>query len=53
MLQNMAVSLLRHEIIKTTLPKARNSRRVAEPLITWRRTTCTPAPHRLQPPARP
>jgi large subunit ribosomal protein L17 len=34
MLQNMAVSLLRHEIIKTTLPKAKELRRVAEPLIT-------------------
>lgn len=34
MLQNMAVALLRHEIIKTTLPKAKELRRVAEPLIT-------------------
>jgi large subunit ribosomal protein L17 len=34
MLQNMAVSLLRHEIIKTTVPKAKELRRVAEPLIT-------------------
>lgn len=34
MLQNMAVSLLRHETIKTTLPKAKELRRVAEPLIT-------------------
>jgi large subunit ribosomal protein L17 len=34
MFQNMAVSLLRHEIIKTTLPKAKELRRVAEPLIT-------------------
>lgn len=34
MLKNMAVSLLRHEIIKTTVPKAKELRRVAEPLIT-------------------
>lgn len=34
MLRNMATSLLRHGIIKTTLPKAKELRRVAEPLIT-------------------
>lgn len=34
MLRNMAVSLLQHEAIKTTLPKAKELRRVAEPLIT-------------------
>ena len=34
MLRNMANSLLRHEEIKTTLPKAKELRRVAEPLIT-------------------
>jgi large subunit ribosomal protein L17 len=34
MLKNMAVSLLRHEIIMTTVPKAKELRRVAEPLIT-------------------
>ena len=34
MLRNMATSLLRHEIIKTTLPKAKELRRVVEPLIT-------------------
>lgn len=34
MLQNMAVSLLKHELIKTTLPKAKELRRVVEPLIT-------------------
>ena len=34
MLRNMTVSLLRHEAIKTTLPKAKELRRVAEPLIT-------------------
>lgn len=31
---NMAASLFEHEIIKTTLPKAKELRRVAEPLIT-------------------
>ena len=34
MLRNMAVSLFEHEQIKTTLPKAKELRRVAEPLIT-------------------
>ncbi|MCP8464160.1 50S ribosomal protein L17 [Pseudomonas sp. ZM23] len=34
MFQNMAVSLFEHELIKTTLPKAKELRRVAEPLIT-------------------
>jgi large subunit ribosomal protein L17 len=34
MFRNMAVSLFRHELIKTTLPKAKELRRVAEPLIT-------------------
>lgn len=34
MFKNMAVSLLRHEIIRTTLPKAKELRRVVEPLIT-------------------
>jgi len=38
MLRNMATSLLRHEIIKTTLPKAKELRRVAEPLITLGKT---------------
>ena len=32
--KSMATALLRHEIIKTTLPKAKELRRVAEPLIT-------------------
>lgn len=32
--KSMAASLLRHEIIKTTLPKAKELRRIAEPLIT-------------------
>lgn len=34
MFQNMANSLFKHELIKTTLPKAKELRRVAEPLIT-------------------
>ena len=34
MLRNMTVSLFKHEAIKTTLPKAKELRRVAEPLIT-------------------
>ena len=34
MLRNMMVSLLRHETIKTTLPKAKELRRVVEPIIT-------------------
>jgi len=34
MFRNMAASLLRHETIKTTVPKAKELRRVVEPLIT-------------------
>jgi len=34
MLRNMAVALLRYEAIKTTLPKAKELRRVVEPIIT-------------------
>ena len=34
MFRNMASSLIKHEVIKTTLPKAKELRRVAEPLIT-------------------
>jgi len=34
MFKNMAAALLKHELIKTTLPKAKELRRVAEPLIT-------------------
>jgi large subunit ribosomal protein L17 len=34
MLRNMTVSLLRHETIRTTLPKAKELRRVVEPIIT-------------------
>ena len=38
MFQNMAASLISHELIKTTLPKAKELRRVAEPLITMSKT---------------
>ena len=38
MFKNMAASLIDHEIIKTTLPKAKELRRLAEPLITLSKT---------------
>jgi large subunit ribosomal protein L17 len=38
MLRNMTNSLLRHEVIKTTLPKAKELRRVVEPMITLGKT---------------
>jgi large subunit ribosomal protein L17 len=38
MLRNMTNSLLRHEAIKTTLPKAKELRRVAEPIINLGKT---------------
>lgn len=38
MFRNMTVSLLRHELIKTTLPKAKELRRVAEPILTLGKT---------------
>jgi len=34
MFKNMMVSLLRHELIKTTLPKAKELRKLMEPIIT-------------------
>ncbi len=34
LLKNLAIALMRHELIKTTLPKAKELRRFAEPLIT-------------------
>ncbi len=37
--KNMAASLIRHEQIRTTLPKAKELRRVAEPLITMAKTS--------------
>ena len=38
MFVNMAASLIKHELIRTTLPKAKELRRVAEPLITLAKT---------------
>ena len=38
MFSNMASSLVRHEVIKTTVPKAKELRRVIEPLITLAKT---------------
>ena len=38
MLRNMTNSLFKHELIKTTLPKAKELRRIAEPLITMGKT---------------
>ncbi|WP_026354947.1 50S ribosomal protein L17 [Massilia niastensis] len=38
MLRNMTVSLLRHEAIKTTVPKAKELRRVVEPILTLGKT---------------
>ena len=38
MFRNMSVSLLQHEVIKTTLPKAKELRKVIEPLITLGKT---------------
>jgi len=38
MFRNMAASLVQHEVIKTTLAKAKELRRVAEPLITMAKT---------------
>ncbi|NDU86526.1 MAG: 50S ribosomal protein L17 [Ferrovum sp.] len=46
MLRNMTNSLLRHEVIKTTLPKAKELRRVVEPMITLGKQP-TLANHRL------
>ena len=53
MLRNMTVRCCKHEVIKTTLPKAKELRRVAEPIITlgkthlanraWRSTACATA----------
>jgi large subunit ribosomal protein L17 len=38
MFKNMAASLIKHELIRTTVPKAKELRRVAEPLITLSKT---------------
>ena len=51
MLRNMTNSLLKHEVIKTTLPKAKELRRVAEPLITLGKADAGQPPagvHRLR-----
>lgn len=40
MFKNMAVSLFEHELIQTTLPKAKELRRVVEPLITLAKCDC-------------
>ncbi|HWS02389.1 MAG TPA: 50S ribosomal protein L17 [Gammaproteobacteria bacterium] len=46
MFRNMSVSLLKHEVIKTTLPKAKELRRFVEPLITLGKESSL-ANHRL------
>ncbi len=46
MFRNMTTSLFRHEIIKTTLPKAKELRRVAEPLLTMARSDSVAARRR-------
>jgi large subunit ribosomal protein L17 len=38
MFKNMSASLIKHELIRTTLPKAKELRRIAEPLITLAKT---------------
>ena len=54
MLRNMTNSLLTHEVIKTTLPKAKELRRVAEPMITLgKNADARQPPPRVRPPARP
>lgn len=42
MMSNMATSLFSHEVIRTTLPKARELRRFAEPLITLAKEDSVP-----------
>ena len=46
-LKNMSVSLIQHELIKTTLPKAKDLRRVLEPIITHAKNNDTVAARRL------
>jgi hypothetical protein len=53
MLRNMCNSLLTHEAIKTTLPKAKELRRVVEPLITLARSRPGQSPPGLRPHPRP
>lgn len=38
MLRNMSASIIKHEVIKTTVPKAKELRRVVEPMITMAKT---------------
>ncbi|SUO94740.1 50S ribosomal protein L17 [Suttonella ornithocola] len=47
MFKNMSVSLIEHELIKTTLPKAKDLRRVIEPMITHAKNNDTVAARRL------
>lgn len=47
MFKNMSVSLIEHEVIKTTVPKAKDLRRVIEPIITHARNNDTVAARRL------
>lgn len=47
MFKNMSVSLIEHEVIKTTVPKAKDLRRVIEPIITHARNNDTIAARRL------
>lgn len=47
MFKNMSVSLIEHELIKTTLPKAKDLRRVIEPIITHAKNHDTVAARRI------
>ena len=47
MFKNMTASLIEHELIKTTLPKAKDLRRVIEPIITHAKNNDTVAARRL------
>jgi large subunit ribosomal protein L17 len=51
MLRNMMNSLIEHEAIKTTVPKAKELRRVVEPMITLAKVPRGQPPPGLQPPA--
>jgi large subunit ribosomal protein L17 len=48
MYRNLAASLVRHETIKTTLPKAKELRRVVEPLITLAKNDAGTAPETVR-----
>lgn len=47
MFKNMTVSLFKHELIRTTLPKAKELRRIAEPLITMAKNNSSVSTKRL------